>query len=137
MAILAHKYKKKGYKVYSNFDLMGLSEIIGDDYYNKKYEHNSVLRPLEHLKKIGVEVDILWCDLKDFDDEFATLFSGVRHDSGDPIEWGEKFIKAYEELGINPKTKTLLFSDGLDFKTADKIYKYFNPRINVAFGIIT
>lgn len=43
MATLAHKYKKKGYKVYSNFDLMGLSEIIGDDYYNKKYEYNSVL----------------------------------------------------------------------------------------------
>ena len=51
------------------------------------------------------------CFLRDFQLTYATLFSGVRHDSGDPFEWGEKMIRHYESLGIDPKTKTLLFSD--------------------------
>ena len=77
------------------------------------------------------------CFLKDFQLTFATLFSGVRHDSGDPFEWAEKMISHYKELGINPKTKTLLFSDTLDFERADKIWKNLHDRINVAFGIGT
>ncbi len=77
------------------------------------------------------------CFLKDFQLTFATLFSGVRHDSGDPFEWGEKIIHHYENLGIDPKTKTLLFSDSLDFEKADKLNTYFKDRINVAFGIGT
>lgn len=77
------------------------------------------------------------CFLKDFQLTYATLFSGVRHDSGDPIEWGEKMIAHYEELGIDPKEKTLLFSDSLDFERADKIFRHFNGRIKVAFGIGT
>lgn len=77
------------------------------------------------------------CFLKDFDLTFATLFSGVRHDSGDPFEWGEKIIKHYEEMGIDPKTKTLLFSDSLDFETADRIFRHFKDRAKIAFGIGT
>ncbi len=77
------------------------------------------------------------CFLRDFQLTFATLFSGVRHDSGEPIEWGEKIIKHYESLGIDPKTKTLLFSDSLDFERADKIGRHFRDRTNVAFGIGT
>ena len=61
----------------------------------------------------------------------------MRHDSGDPIGWGEKIIAHYEKLGIDPKTKTLLFSDGLDFDRAQKIYDHFKDRINVSFGIGT
>lgn len=77
------------------------------------------------------------CFLKDFQLTFATLFSGVRHDSGDPFEWGEKMIRHYESLGIDPKTKTLLFSDSLDFKKSDALYARFKDRVNVAFGIGT
>lgn len=77
------------------------------------------------------------CFLKDFQLTYATLFSGVRHDSGDPIEWGEKMIAHYESLGIDPKTKTLLFSDSLDFEKADKIFRHFSSRCKVAFGIGT
>ncbi len=77
------------------------------------------------------------CFLKDFQLTYATLFSGVRHDSGDPIEWGEKMIKHYEDLGIDPKLKTLLFSDNLNFERADKIFRHFSGRIKVAFGIGT
>jgi len=77
------------------------------------------------------------CFLRDFGLTYATLFSGVRHDSGDPFEWGEKIIKHYKELGIDEKTKTLLFSDSLDFERADKLNRYFMDRIKVAFGIGT
>lgn len=77
------------------------------------------------------------CFLKDFQLTYATLFSGVRHDSGDPIEWGEKMIKHYENLGIDAKTKTLLFSDSLNFERADKLFRHFNGRAKVAFGIGT
>ena len=77
------------------------------------------------------------CFLKDFQLTFATLFSGVRHDSGDPVDWGEKMIKHYESLGIDPKTKTLLFSDSLNFEKANMLNTRFKNRINVAFGIGT
>lgn len=68
---------------------------------------------------------------------FSTLFSGVRHDSGDPYEWGDSWIDHFKKLGIDPKTKTLLFSDSLNFEKATAIYKYFKDRAKVAFGIGT
>ena len=77
------------------------------------------------------------CFLKDFQLTFATLFSGVRHDSGDPKLWGDKMIEHYKCLGIDPTTKTLLFSDSLNFDKADNIFTYFKDRIKVAFGIGT
>lgn len=77
------------------------------------------------------------CFLKDFQLTYATLFSGLRHDSGDPIEWGDKMIEHYKALGIDPKTKTLLFSDSLNFEKADKLYRYFKDKAKVAFGIGT
>ncbi len=77
------------------------------------------------------------CFLRDFQLTYSTLFSGVRHDSGDPIEWGEKMISHYNSLGIDATTKTLLFSDSLNFEKADKIYRHFHGRAKVAFGIGT
>lgn len=77
------------------------------------------------------------CFLKDFDLTYANLFSGVRHDSGDPIEWGEKIINHYKKLGIDPKTKTLLFSDSLNFEKATNILNHFKDKCKVAFGIGT
>lgn len=77
------------------------------------------------------------CFLRDFQLTYSTLFSGVRHDSGDPIEWGEKMINHYKSLGIDPMTKMLLFSDSLDFERATNIFKHFRGRIKVAFGIGT
>ena len=77
------------------------------------------------------------CFLKDFQLTYATLFSGLRHDSGDPIEWGDKMIEHYKALEIDPKTKTLLFSDSLNFEKADKLYRYFKDKAKVAFGIGT
>lgn len=75
--------------------------------------------------------------LMDFNKLQANCYTGVRHDSGDPIEWGEVMIEHYESLGIDPKTKTLLFSDSLNFDKAQTIYNHFRGRINVSFGIGT
>ena len=77
------------------------------------------------------------CFLRDFKLTYATLFSGVRHDSGSPFEWGDKMIDHYNSLGIDPKTKTLLFSDSLNFEKADEINSYFKDKVKVAFGIGT
>ena len=75
--------------------------------------------------------------LEDFTKLQALCYAGVRHDSGDPYEWGEKMIAKYESYGIDPKTKTLLFSDGLNFDKAQRIHDYFKDRIKVSFGIGT
>ena len=77
------------------------------------------------------------CFLKDFDLTFSTLFSGVRHDSGSPDTWADKMIDHYEKLGIDAKTKTLLFSDSLNFDKADRLFNKYNDRTMVAFGIGT
>lgn len=75
--------------------------------------------------------------LKDFNRSMVNNFSGVRHDSGDPFRWGEKIIAHYESYGVDPKTKLLLFSDGLDFDRAQALYDYFRDRCKVSFGIGT
>jgi len=75
--------------------------------------------------------------LKDFDIVLARTFQGVRHDSGDPIVFGEKIIKHYKGWGIEPKTKTIVFSDGLDIPEAIRIFKQFVGRIGISFGIGT
>lgn len=72
-----------------------------------------------------------------FDKKFAKLFDGVRHDSGDAIEFGKKTIAHYEKLGINPLTKTIIFSDGLNYEKVERIAQHFNGKIGLSFGIGT
>jgi nicotinate phosphoribosyltransferase len=75
--------------------------------------------------------------LKDFDLYFAKLFDGLRHDSGDPIDWGEKAVAHYQRLRLDPRTKRLVFSDGLDVPTALDLYAHFADRMPCGFGIGT
>ena len=75
--------------------------------------------------------------LQDFDMYFAKLFDGVRHDSGDPIEFGEKIIEHYKSLGIDPMSKTIVFSDGLNVPKAVEITEHFRNKIKTSFGIGT
>ncbi|WP_281960993.1 nicotinate phosphoribosyltransferase [Vibrio parahaemolyticus] len=75
--------------------------------------------------------------LKDFDEELSHAYFGVRHDSGCPFTWGEKMIAHYESLGIDPMTKTLVFTDGLNFEQALDICEHFQGRVQVSFGIGT
>ena len=94
----------------------------------------------EYRGQLGIALtDVVGFDrfLKDFDLFFAKLFDGCRHDSGDPIKWGHKLINHYRELGIDAKTKTAVFSDGLDIPRAIDLFRKFNNMINVSFGIGT
>lgn len=75
--------------------------------------------------------------LMDFNRAMVNNYTGVRHDSGDPYEWGEKMIKHYQSYGVDPKTKLLLFSDSLNFDKAQELFDYFKGRTKVSFGIGT
>ena len=75
--------------------------------------------------------------LLDFNRSMVNNYTGVRHDSGDPYEWGEKIIAHYEKYGVDPRTKQLLFSDSLSFDKAQALYDHFRDRAKVSFGIGT
>ncbi len=94
----------------------------------------------EYRGDLGIALtDVIGMDafLADFDLYFAKLFDGLRHDSGDPVVWGEKAIAHYQKLRIDPMTKQLVFSDGLTVERAIELYEHFEGRINTGFGIGT
>lgn len=94
----------------------------------------------EYRGDLGVALtDVVGMDafLADFDLYFAKLFDGLRHDSGDPVVWGEKALAHYAKLRIDAHTKRLVFSDGLDLETAFRLYRHFADRTQVGFGIGT
>lgn len=94
----------------------------------------------EYRGDLGIALtDVIGMDafLKDFDLYLAKLFDGCRHDSGCPREWCSKLIAHYKKLGLDPLSKTAVFSDGLDFQTMIDLYKEFGDKIRVSFGIGT
>ena len=94
----------------------------------------------EYRGDLGIALtDVVGMDafLSDFDLYFAKLFDGLRHDSGDPVVWGEKALAHYAKLRIDARTKRLVFSDGLDVPTALSLYRHFADRTQVGFGIGT
>ncbi|WP_028450655.1 nicotinate phosphoribosyltransferase [Chitinibacter tainanensis] len=94
----------------------------------------------EYRGDLGIALtDVVGTDafLRDFDLYFCKLFDGVRHDSGDPFVWGEKILAHYQQMKINPHTKQLVFSDGLNLAKAFALYAHFAGRAKVGFGIGT
>lgn len=94
----------------------------------------------EYPDQLGIALtDCITMDafLRDFGPEFAQRYQGLRHDSGDPVEWGEKAIAHYQKLGIDPMSKVLVFSDNLDLAKAVDLYRHFSSRVNLSFGIGT
>lgn len=94
----------------------------------------------EYEDKLGIALtDVLTMDifLQEFDKTLATRYAGLRQDSGDPIVWGEKAIQHYLRLGIDPKQKTFVFSDGLNFAKMVEIFNYFKDKCQPYFGIGT
>jgi nicotinate phosphoribosyltransferase len=94
----------------------------------------------EYRGDLGIALsDVYGIDafLRDFDMYFCKLFDGARHDSGDPVVWGERLIAHYEKNRVDPRTKTLVFSDALTFPKIVELYKRFKDRARVAFGIGT
>ena len=75
--------------------------------------------------------------LRDFDLYFCKLFDGARHDSGDPFNWGERMLDHYVRNRVDPRTKTLIFSDGLTVPRTIELYQQFRGRCQLAFGIGT
>jgi len=75
--------------------------------------------------------------LRDFDLYFCKLFDGARHDSGDPFAWGERMIAHYQQHRVDPRTKTLIFSDSLTVPRIIELYQQFKGRCQLAFGIGT
>ena len=72
-----------------------------------------------------------------FSRKHAKLFDGIRQDSGDEYQFVMKAIARYKELGIDPSTKTIVFSNALDFEKAKDIKEYCGNRIHASFGIGT
>lgn len=94
----------------------------------------------EYRGDLGIALtDVVGMDafLRDFDLYFAKLFDGLRHDSGDPYVWGDKAIAHYKKLKIDPRTKILTFSDGLNLNKAWNLHQYFKGQIRTSFGIGT
>ncbi len=74
---------------------------------------------------------------KQFDKKLSKLFDGVRHDSGDPVTFAEMTIAHYQKQGIDPKSKTIIFSDGLDYDKVENIVRFCEGKIGISFGIGT
>jgi nicotinate phosphoribosyltransferase len=75
--------------------------------------------------------------LREFGADHAASVSGVRHDSGDPFAFIDRFVAYYESLGIDPKGKKFVFSDGIDVETARRIQAHARGKCLPVFGIGT
>lgn len=134
---LAHKHGVKPLGTFAHEWVMGISALEG----------------LSHANRCAMQI---WSDVykgnmgtaltdtfgsntfwNDFDGYLARLFDSVRQDSGDPYKFGEDTIEHYKKLGIDPKSKTIIFSDGLTTQDAANIFKRFHKEIKVSFGIGT
>ncbi|MFA6526550.1 MAG: nicotinate phosphoribosyltransferase [Candidatus Buchananbacteria bacterium] len=101
--------------------------------------HNQVLQ--DWWQQYGYGLSIALTDtygsdffFRDFLAEQAEKWKGLRHDSGDPLIFGEKAINFYKSHGIDPKEKMIVYSDGLDVETIIKIHEQFRGRILTTFG---
>lgn len=113
-----------------------LAQARGQDV---RASHNTLLR--DWYKRYGEDYSIALTDtfrtdffFADFTADQANTWDGVRHDSGDPYEFGERLIEFYESKGVDPCTKSVVFSDGLDIDTIVALHNHFKGRIKASFG---
>jgi nicotinate phosphoribosyltransferase len=133
----AMKYKLNPIGTYAHEAVMAMQVMYGAkdsnlawmEYWCKEYDGYMRIALTDTLT-----TDIF---LRDFDYKTANEFAGVRQDSGDPFEFGEKLIQHYEKLGIDPKTKKIVFSDSLDADKAVALHERFSDRIQCVMGIGT
>jgi nicotinate phosphoribosyltransferase len=134
---LAHKHNVRPLGTQAHEWYMGVSALEGlrrANYYGMKI-WSDIFRG-----RLGTALpDTFGTDafFEDFDHYFARLFDGVRHDSGNPFVFAGKTIDAYQKLKINPKTRTILFSDNLNCDLAVEIQKELASEIGISFGIGT
>ena len=133
-----HGVKPVGTMAHEFIQVVGQAHHEHNPAYSNHYMMKAWVKEYETDNGIALTDTITTdCFLRDFNKTYATVFSGVRHDSNDPIVWGEKIIAHYKKIGIDPMTKTLLFSDSLDFERATRIKRHFDGKAKVAFGIGT
>jgi nicotinate phosphoribosyltransferase len=136
---LAHKYGIRPIGTFAHEMPMayaGLADARGEDV---RSSHNHMLQ--DWYARYGKDLSVALTDtfgseffFSDFTREQAEAWKGVRHDSGDPVAFGEHLINFYEAHGIEAKTKTIVFSDGLDIGQIVSLQKHFEGRINILFG---
>ena len=66
--------------------------------------------------------------------DWLKQWTGIRIDSGDPVEGAEAAIAWWQNKGENPEDKLVIFSDGLDTPTISDLHEKFNGRVKVSFG---
>ena len=118
---------------------MVMSGVRHDTEAGIRNSHHEVLRDWWEMYGAGLSTalaDNYGTDFffRDFRPDQAAAWRALRQDSGDPVAFGEKAIAFYEGLGIDPREKTVVFSDGLDVDEIIMLYRRFSGRINTAFG---
>ena len=66
--------------------------------------------------------------------DWVTSWTGIRIDSGDPIEGGEIAIAWWRKRNQDPRQKMLIFSDGLDVDDIERIHRHFHGRVRIGYG---
>jgi nicotinate phosphoribosyltransferase len=61
-------------------------------------------------------------------------WTGIRIDSKDPIVGGEEAIAWWKSRGIDPQTRQIIFSDGLDVEAIENIHQHFRGKVRFGFG---
>ena len=136
---LAHKLGLKPIGTFAHEMPMVYAALADKAGNNPLSGHNQALR--DWRDTYGNELSIALTDtfttdffFTDFTPDQWSSWKGLRHDSGDPIKFGNKAIKIYKKNGIDPLEKTIVFSDGLDVDEIIRIADYFKDKINVTFG---
>ena len=136
---LAHKLGLKPIGTFAHEMPMVYAALADKAGNNPLSGHNQALR--DWRDTYGNELSIALTDtfttdffFTDFTPEQMASWKGLRHDSGDPIEFGNKAIEIYKKNGIDPLEKTIVFSDRLDVDEIIRIADYFKDKINVTFG---
>lgn len=136
---LAHKLGLKPIGTFAHEMPMVYAALADKGGNNPLDGHNQALQDWQNT--YGNDLSIALTDtfttdffFADFTPEQMDSWKGLRHDSGDPIEFGNKAIEVYQKNGIDPMEKTIVFSDGLDIHEIVRLADYFKGRINVIFG---
>ena len=134
---LAHKHGLRAIGTFAHQWVMGISALESLRYANK-----FALEKWQETYKgsLGYALtDTFGTDafFRDFNQHFARVYDGLRHDSGCPFTFANKAIAHYNKLDIDPTTKLLIFSDGLDVEKALAISKHCAGRVRCSFGIGT
>lgn len=136
---LAKKYGTRPIGTFAHEMPMAYAGLADAREQNVRASHNRFLR--DWYNRYGYDLSTALTDtfgtdffFSDFTSEQAATWRGVRHDSGDPYEFGERLISFYTANGVDPTTKTVVFSDGLDIGQIVNLQRHFCGRINTLFG---